>query len=94
MQFGLQQAVEVDHHIAHFGIVHRALRAAAPGIFGARIVRVDADKVDCAEIGKFKVLRVLDPPAHDEVQFLHGWLVRFLGEAARHWQNREERASP
>jgi len=32
-QIRFEQAVQMDHHIFHLGIIHRALRCGAPGLF-------------------------------------------------------------
>ena len=72
-----QQPVEVDDDIFHFGIVDRRLRLAAPRFLGGGIAVVDADQVDAGEVGELEALRVLDPPAEDQVELAH------LGPLAR-----------
>jgi hypothetical protein len=64
--------VEVDHHIFHLGVVHGALRGAAPRIFRALVVREHADEVDRVEIGEVEAARVGDAAAENEVKLTHG----------------------
>ena len=68
---GLQQLVEVDHHVLHLCVVHGALRAAAPrfGGFGQRTL--DANQIELGEIDEIEALRIRDPAPHDKVQFAH-----------------------
>ncbi len=67
-----QQLVQMHDHITHFGIVNRALGAAAPGVFGFGIAAEYADQVHFLKVHKIKRLRIADAPAHYEVEFLHG----------------------
>ena len=45
-EIGFQQAVEVDHHELHLGVVDGALRGPAPRLFGGGVVGKDADDLD------------------------------------------------
>lgn len=78
MLIGIEQAMQMNDDIAHFGIVNRALRRAAPCLFGQSIVGIDTDDIDGIEIGKFEPTGVLDATPEDEMQFVHanvafGW---------------------
>ena len=64
--------MDVDHNIFHLGVVHGALGLPAPRLDRGFVGAVDANRMDAFGIDKFVSARVLDPPAHDEVEFL-GW---------------------
>ena len=72
LRIRLQQPVEVDDNIFHFGIVVAALRRAAPGVFRGGIAVVDADQIDMIEVGELQAARILDAAAEDEVKLAHG----------------------
>ncbi len=62
----------MHHHIFHLGIVNRALRLVAPCLFGFGVIVIYADDIKTRNISEFKALRVLDPAAHNKMEFLHG----------------------
>src|SRR3546814_17710468 len=64
--FRIEQAMKVDDDIAHFGIVDRPLRAAAPGFFGSLVVGIDPDHVQLVEIDKIQTLGVGPKSAENE----------------------------
>src|SRR3546814_7330538 len=66
--FRIEQAMKVDDDIAHFGIVDRPLRAAAPGFFGSLVVGIDPDHVQLVEIDKIQTLGVGHTSAENEMQ--------------------------
>ena len=70
-QMGFEQAVEMDHHIFHFGIIDGALRSPAPGFFSRGHIGINADHVDIVEVGKFKALRIFDAATENKMQFAH-----------------------
>jgi hypothetical protein len=82
--FRFEQAVQVHHHIAHFGIVNRTLRLVAPGLFGLGIGCIDANQIKAGEVRELKRLRIADAAAHHKVKFLvahrkypgGGWMAR------------------
>src|SRR5690606_18774154 len=78
-QFRFQQPVQVNDHVLHLGIVHRALRPGAPGLFGLAVARKDADDVDGLEVLELERLRIGHPAAHYEMQelFRHGLALRW-----------------
>src|SRR5688500_14986479 len=61
----------MDDDIFHFGIVDRALRGAAPCLFGRLIVRIEADDVEIVEVGKVEALRVADASAGNQGTLAH-----------------------
>ena len=69
---GLQQLVQVDDDIFHFGVVDGALRGAAPCLFGLFIVRIEADNVAVGEVDEVEALRIADASTEHEMQFAHG----------------------
>src|SRR5262249_62319276 len=74
--------------IAHVRVVHRSLRHPPPGLVGLRVVRIDADDVEFAQIGKFDVLKRLELPTEHEVQELLGGPARGVCRAhgrSLHW---------
>src|SRR6478672_1701626 len=66
----LEQAVQVDDHIFHLGVVHRALRLSAPSLLGGGIAVVDADEVDAVHV-EVEPARILDPTAEDQMKLAH-----------------------
>src|SRR6476469_4019596 len=66
----LEQAVQVDDHIFHLGVVHRALRLAAPSLLGCGIAVVDADEVYAVHV-EVEAARVLDPTAEHQMELAH-----------------------
>jgi formate hydrogenlyase transcriptional activator len=70
LPLGLAQPVQVDDDIFHLGIVDRALGAAAPGVEGAGVIRIETDQIDGRKV-KVEALRILDPTAEDQMQFAH-----------------------
>jgi hypothetical protein len=61
----------VDDDIFHLGIVDRALGPAAPGFFGLGVTIEEAYEVDAFEVREFETLRILNPPAEDQVKLAH-----------------------
>ena len=69
----IEQPVEVDHEVAHVGVVHGLLRLRFPRRMGAGVIRVDADDVDLVEVLERDVFKVGQFTADDEVkQLLRG----------------------
>jgi len=71
LEVGFEQAVEVDDHIFHLGIVDAALGFAAPGVFSRREAVVDADEINVIEVDEVEPARILDPPSEDQVKLAH-----------------------
>src|SRR5690606_34619634 len=66
----VQQAMEMDDHVFHVGVVHRELGLGPPGFLGRLVVGVNADDVEGREILELHPLRVADPPAEHEMKEL------------------------
>lgn len=68
----------MNDDIAHLGIVNRALGGTAPRLFGAFIVRENANKIDGAEVSEIKGLRIADAAAEHQMKLAHNGFL--LGE--------------
>ena len=60
----------MDYDIFHFGVVDGALRTSAPGILGSRVIVVDADQVDGAEV-EIEAARILHAAPEYKVKLAH-----------------------
>ena len=69
-QVWFYQAMKMDDHVFHLGIIDRSLRLSAPGFLSLRIAGIDAHEVHPVKIGIFERPGVFDPAAHDEVEKL------------------------
>ncbi len=58
LHLGLEEAVEVDDHVLHLGIVNRALGVGAPGVLGVGVGVEDTDDVDGFEVDEVEALGV------------------------------------
>src|SRR5690242_8685497 len=68
---GLQEAMEVDYHIFHLGIIDSALGLAAPRLLGRGIAVVDAHQINRVHV-EVEAARILYPPAKYQVKLAHG----------------------
>src|ERR1700733_8247802 len=66
----IEQPMEMDHEIAHMGVVHGLLRLGLPGRIGGRIIREHADDFHLVEILESVVLKIGQLAADDEVEQL------------------------
>ena len=66
----VQQSVNMDHEIAHMGIVDRSLRGRAPRGVGFIVVRIDANNVEFRSIPEFDAIRRHHLAAKDKVEQL------------------------
>jgi len=62
--------MEMDDEITHPGIVHRCLSLGLPGVVGGRVVGIDTNDINAAEIGEADTLDILKFPAKDQVKQL------------------------
>jgi len=75
--------MEMDDEIAGPGIVHRRLSLGLPGVVGGRVVGIDANDVNAAQIGEADSLDILKFPAKDQVKQLR-CAVRLSVVRSRH----------
>ena len=69
----IEQPVEVNHEVAHVGVVHGLLRLRLPGRESGCIIGVHADDIDLVEILEREVFEIGQLAADDEVkQLLRG----------------------
>ncbi len=69
----IEQPVEMDHKIAHMGVIDGQLRFCLPGRMGGRVVGKDADDLDLIEIPEGRSAEVGQFAADDEMkQLLRG----------------------
>jgi len=66
----IEQPVEVDHEIAHVGVVDGLLRLCFPGRVGGRVIREHADDFHLVEILEGRVLEIGQLAADDEMEQL------------------------
>src|SRR5665213_2830737 len=76
----IEQPVEMDHEIAHVGVVHGLLRLGFPGSVRGRVVREHADDFHLIEILEGRMLEIGQFAAdHEMEQLLRGtvWHASF-----------------
>src|ERR1700733_8763705 len=66
----IEQPVEMDHEIAHVGVVHGLLRLGLPGGMGGRVIGKHADDFHLIEILEGRMLKIGQFAADDEVEQL------------------------
>lgn|GEM_PF-211229 len=71
-RIGLEQPVQVHHHILHRGVVDGALGVAAPCRLGAGEIGEDADDVERGRVDEVGAARVDHPAAEHEMKLGHG----------------------
>ena len=67
---GVEQAMQMDHEIAHVGVVHRLLRLRLPRRIGGRVIGLDADDLDLIEVLERHVLEIGEFAADHEMKQL------------------------
>ena len=68
----IKEAVEVDHEVAHVGIVHGLLRFGLPGRMGGCVIGEHPDDFNLIEVLEGRVFEIGQLAADDEVKQL--WL--------------------
>ena len=69
----IEQPVEVNHEVAHVGVVHGLLRLRLPGRVSGCVIGIHADDLDLVEILEGGVFEIGQLAADDEVkQLLRG----------------------
>ena len=66
----IEQPVEMDHEVAHLGIVDRLLRFRLPRRMGRRVVGVYADDIDLVEVLEGDVFEIGEFAADHEMKQL------------------------
>src|ERR1700751_1194043 len=66
----IKQPVEMDDEIAHLRVIDGVLRLAPPGRMGARVIRIDADDVELAEVLEFDIAKAREFAAEHQMQQL------------------------
>src|SRR6185503_8804311 len=74
--------MQVDHDIAHLGIVDGALGLAPPRLLGGGVAVVDPNQVDLVEIDEVEATRILDPSAEHQVKLAHALPLSVIGRNA------------
>ena len=67
---GVEQAMQMDHEIAHVGVVHRLLRLRLPRRIGGRVVGIYTDDVHLIEILERDVFEIGEFAADHEMKQL------------------------
>ena len=66
----VEQPVEVNHEVAHVGVVHGLLRLRLPGRVSGRVIRIHADDLDLVEVLEGDVFEIGQFAADDEMKQL------------------------
>ena len=64
----IEQPVEVNHEVAHVGVVHGLLRLRLPGSVGGCVIGIHPDDFDLVEVLERGVFEIGQLAADDEVK--------------------------